>query len=97
MVIERVQKMSVEKFLDFAESSEYCYEYIDGEPIKMAGGKLNHFLIGMNIAFLLRRLVGDSGCHALGSGMLVKVGERRLVAPDVSVVRGEPETEADTR
>ena len=29
--------------------------------------------------------------------MLVKTGEASLVAPDVSVVCGEPETEADTR
>ena len=43
MVIERVQKMSVEEFLDFAEGSEEWYEYIDGEPIKMTGGKAESF------------------------------------------------------
>ena len=31
MAIERVRQMSVEEFLDFAESSEEWYEYIDGE------------------------------------------------------------------
>ena len=43
MVIERVQQMSVEEFLDFAESNVDRYEYIDGELYQMTAGKLNHF------------------------------------------------------
>ena len=97
MVIERVQKMSVEEFLDFAESSEERYEYIDDEPIKMSGGKLNHFLIIANIMNAIANLLAERDFDVLGSGMLVRVGEANLVAPDVSVVSGEPETEADTR
>ena len=97
MVIERVQKMSVEEFLDFAESSEEWYEYIDGEPIKMTGGKLNHFRIISRLQLLLASLLADSDNEVLGSGMLVRVGDASLVAPDVSVVSGKPETEADTR
>ena len=75
MVIERVQQMSVEEFIDFAESNVDRYEYIDGELYQMTGGKLNHFVISMNIAFLLRRLLADRDCQVLGSGMLVKAGE----------------------
>ena len=97
MVIERVQQMSVEEFIDFAESNVDRYEYIDGELYQMTGGKLNHFVISMNIAFLLRRLLADRDCQVLGSGMLVKAGKTRLVAPDVIVVCGDPETESDTR
>ena len=97
MLAERVRAMTIEEFLDFAESSEDRYEYIDGEPIKMTGGKLNHFAIGMNVALSLGRLLADNDCQVLGSGMLIRVGETRLVAPDVSVVCGEPETESDTR
>ncbi len=97
MVIERVQKMSVEEFLDFAESSEEWYEYIDGEPIKMTGGKLNHFDIISNILFELRVLLADTECRTLPNGMLVRAGDASLVSPDVIVVCGEPLTEADTR
>ena len=97
MVIERVRQMSVEEFLDFAESSEEWYEFIDGEPIKMTGGKLNHFDIISNILFGFRLLLAETDCRTLPNGMLVRVGEASLVAPDVSVVCGEPETEADTR
>ena len=97
MVIERVRQMSVEEFLDFAESSEDRYEYIDGELIQMTGGKLNHFRIINRIQTLLERLLEVTDCEVLGSGMLVRVGDESLVAPDVCVVCGQPETEADTR
>lgn len=97
MVIERVRQMSIEEFLSFAERSDYRYEYIDGEPIKMTGGKLNHFRLIHRLQFLLESLLSESEYEVLGSGMLVRVGEASLVAPDVSVVSGEPETEADTR
>ena len=97
MVIERVPEMSVEEFLDFAESSEDRYEYIDGEPHKMTGGKLNHFQIIANIMFQFRLLLAETDCRTLPNGMLVSVGEASLVSPDVIVVCGEPETEADTR
>ena len=97
MVIERVRQMSVEEFLDFAERSEYRYEYIDGEPIKMTGGRLNHFRLINRLQFLLESLLSESNCEVLGSGMLVRVGEASLVAPDVSVVCGQAQTEVDTR
>ena len=97
MVIERVRQMSVEEFLDFAENSEDWYEYIDGEPRKMTGGKLNHFWIINRIQVLLGIRLADTDFEAIAAGMLVKAGETRLVAPDVSVVRGKPETESETR
>jgi len=96
MELERVQQMTVEEFLDFAARSEYRYEYINGEPIKMSGGKLNHFLIIANIMNAIANLLADRDFDVLGSGMLVRVGEATLVAPDVSVISGQPETEADT-
>ncbi len=97
MVVDSVRQMSVEEFLDFVEDNEDRYEYIDGEAYPMTGGKLNHFVIITNIVGKIRSLLADRDCLVLTSGMLVKAGETRLVAPDVSVVCGEPETEADTR
>lgn len=97
MVIERVRQMSVEEFLDFAENSEDWYEYIDGEPRQMTGGKLNHFVIISNVMGKIGSLLAGSDCQVLANGMLVKAGDTRLVAPDVIVICGHPETEADTR
>ena len=97
MVVDSVRPMSVEEFLDFVEDNEDWFEYIDGEPRQMTGGKLNHFRIINRILVLLGSRLSDTDCEAIAGGMLVKAGETRLVAPDVSVVCGEPETEADTR
>ncbi|MCE2473714.1 MAG: Uma2 family endonuclease [Anaerolineae bacterium] len=63
----------------------------------MTGGKLYHFVISRNIVVLLSRLLADTDCLVLPGGMLIRVGVASLVAPDVSVICGEPETEADTR
>ena len=90
MVIERVQQMSVEEFLDFAESNVDRYEYIDGELYQMTAGKLNHFRIINSVLFLLNNRLEDTDCEAIGSGMLVRAGKTRLVAPDVIVVCGDP-------
>ena len=97
MAVERVRQASVEEFLDIAEASEYRYEYIDGEPIKLTGGKLNHFRIIHRIQVLLDRFLAATNCEVLASGMLVRVGQSTLVDPDVSVVCGTAETESDTR
>ena len=97
MVVERVRQMSVAEFLDFAESSEDRYEFIDGELVPMTGGKLNHFRIINRLQILLASLLPASDCEVLGSGMLVRAGDANLLSPDVTVVCGEPETESDTR
>lgn len=97
MLAERVRAMTIEEFLDFAESSEERYEYIDGEPIKMTGGKLNHFRITNSVQSLLNVMLANTDFEVFAGGMLIRVGEARLVAPDLSVVCGEPETESDTR
>lgn len=97
MIAEQVRQMSVAAFLDFAESSEERYEYIDGELYHMTGGRLDHFTIIANVTGRFQTLLADTHCLVVGSGMFVKASEARLLAPDVSVVCGDPETEADTR
>ena len=97
MVIERVRQMSVEEFLDFAERSEERYEYIDGGVYPMTGGKLNHFRIIKNVVLVFERQLEDYEYETIPNGMLIRAGDATLVAPDVSVVCGDPQTEADTR
>jgi len=96
MVIERVQKMSVEEFLDFAERSEERYEYIDGELYEMTSTKYNHNVITYNLALGLGALLTDTDCQVL-LGQGVGAGAARFLIPDVGVVCGEPQTEFDTR
>ena len=97
MISEAVRQMKIADFLDYAEGSEHGYELIDGEPRQMFGGTLNHFRIIHEIQVLLSNRLADSDCQVIASGMLVKTGAARLLAPDVSVVCGRPQTEAGTR
>ena len=96
MVIERAQQMSVEEFLDFAESSEERYEYVDGELYQMTSTKFNHNVISYNLALGLGTLLADTDCQVLPV-QGVGAGEARFLIPDVVVVCGEPQTEFDTR
>ncbi len=97
MVLERVRRMSVGEFLDFAETSEEAYEYLDGELIAMSGGTLNHYRVIRRLLNLLEWQLAGSDCEIFPGGLLVQAGEGRLLAPDLSVVCGPAETDATSR
>ena len=97
MIVERVREMSVAEFLDFAESSEEWYEYIDGEPRQMTTAKLGHNIICGNLVFMLRLALRGRDCTVLGAGQGVVAGETQLLIPDVTVVCGPAETDATSR
>ena len=97
MVVERVRRMSVEDFLDFAEQSEEWYEYIDGDLYPMTTPTFRHNVISFNIASRLGMLLADQNCQALGMGQGIRVAETRFLIPDVCLVCGEPLLEAASR
>ena len=63
----------------------------------MEWATFSHNVIISAVLVSLERQIGETDCMLLGSGMLVKAGPASLVAPDASVVCGEPETEAASR
>lgn len=78
--------MSVEEFLALDRSNpEVRYEYVDGMAYMLAGGKLSHSRIKLNIAVLLSNLLRDSGCNVFDSDAYVRLAEKRYVFPDVTV------------
>ena len=97
MVIERVQQVSVEAFLDFAESSEDWHEFIDGEPYKMTAASYKHNVICNNLVLRLGFLLADMDCQVLGAGQGVKCAEMVFLIPDMCVVWERPLLDADSR
>ncbi len=97
MLMEQVRPMTVEEFLDFAESREERYEFINGEICPMTGGKLAHFDIITNLLDMLKSRLPVSKHRRYSAGMLIRAGADTLLSPDVMVVSGQPETEANTR
>ena len=97
MAVERVRRMSVEEFLDFAETREEWYEYIDGELHPMTPPTYRHNIISMNIALGLSTLLANRNCQTLGMGQGIMASGTKFLIPDVCVVCGDPTLEYDTR
>ncbi len=97
MLAERVRQMSVEEYLAYEESSEESHEYIHGELYEMTGARLNHGKIIARLITALSIRLAKTDCDVIASTIRIKVRESDFLIPDVTVVCGEPETEADTR
>ncbi|MYD11665.1 MAG: Uma2 family endonuclease [Chloroflexi bacterium] len=95
MAIDRILQMTAEEYFAFDEASEYKNEFIDGEVIPMTGGTAYHAEIMWNLGFALGlRLSGDD-FHFYTSAMRVRVSQTRYLYPDLSIVSGEPELDAN--
>ncbi len=78
--------MSVEEYFALEDSSsETHYEYIDGVAYMLAGGRLSHSRIKLNLAVLLSNLLQGSACQVFDSDAQVRLSEKRYVFPDVTV------------
>ena len=93
MAITGVRTMTVEEYLAFEEQSELQYEFIDGELYEMPGGTFQHENINVNLAHAFRKLLDRSAFTVLGSRMQVRIPPTKIVYPDLSVVRGQQQTE----
>jgi Uma2 family endonuclease len=87
-------KYTIEQYIELEKSSEERYEYFAGEVFAMAGGSLNHSLIGTNISRAIGNRLSGKPCIALNSDIRVKVpADPPYRYPDATVVCGEPVTE----
>ena len=83
---------TVEEYITLLQSSDVRYEYFDGEIVAMAGGKISHGAIALNVAATLQRKL--SGCRAFSSDVAIKVpAAPPFRFPDVSVICGQIEIE----
>jgi Uma2 family endonuclease len=88
------RKYTVEEYIELLKNSEERFEYFDGEIVSMAGGKISHGGIGVNIAGELRSRLGGRPCQVFNSDVAIKtVRAHPFRYPDVSVVCGEPVSE----
>ncbi len=88
-------KYTIEEYIELEKSSEERYEYFDGEVFAMAGGSLNHSLIGTNVSRAIGNRLAGKPCVTLNSDIRVKVpADPPYRYPDVTVICGEPVTES---
>jgi Uma2 family endonuclease len=78
-------KMSIEEYFQLENSSlETRYEYVDGEVRMLAGGTLDHGIIRLNLASILRNLLNGRPCRVFSEDR-VRVSASKYVYPDVTV------------
>ncbi len=102
MSAQPVPYITVKQYLEIEREAEYKSEYfqgmmwpLGGVPHGMAGGRMQHGRIAVNLAAELRAALRGR-CSVLNSDMRIHVGPDGLYTyPDVSVVCGPPEVTDD--
>ena len=80
--------VTVERYFDIAEESEFKVEYIDGEVFEMPVVKSKHLLIERNVSRFMHTQL-DPDIFAVHSGSAtIRPDSSAYLHPDLSVVRG---------
>ncbi len=84
------------EYVAIANDSGVKYEYVSGEIVAMAGGSLAHARLISRVSSALDRALEGKPCIVLPSDMRVRIrAADRATYPDVFVVCGQPEQDAD--
>lgn len=67
--------MSPQEYLEWEESQDIKYEYINGEVFAMTGGTIPHTSIALNLASALKSHLRGSPCRAFMADAKVAVTE----------------------
>jgi Uma2 family endonuclease len=89
------KNLSPEDYLSWERQQDRKHEYMDGEVFAMAGGSPRHNRLIMTTGIVLDGRLAPRGCRVLSSDQRIRVGARRYVYPDLTVVCGPPAVEHD--
>ena len=88
--------MTLPQFLVWQQRQDRRHEFIDGEPVAMAGGTRAHDRIQRNLINRTTSLLRGSGCEPLGPDMMVLTGNGNGRYPDMTIDCGPFEPNALT-
>jgi Uma2 family endonuclease len=88
-------RVSLADFLDWEREQPHRYEFDGTQPIPMTDGTVAHARLVHRIMEALHPLL-PSGHEAFGGDLKVLTAPSRVRYPDVLVLKGEPEPDADT-
>jgi Uma2 family endonuclease len=96
MVDAARRRVTYSEYVAIANDSSVKYEYVAGEIVAMAGGTVAHARLISKVTGLLDRALEGKPCIVLPSDMRVRIrAADRATYPDLFVVCGEPERDAD--
>ncbi len=76
-------------YFAWEQSAPGRWEYVQGEIRAMAGGTVNHALVGADNVRVLGNALIPKGCQVFGSDLKAHTGDGVNTFPDVAVVCGE--------
>jgi Uma2 family endonuclease len=82
------RKMTIEEFLTWQTRQAHKFEFVDGQPVAMAGAKLRHDRVTGNAFTEIRRQLRAAGssCDAFTSDIGIRTAVSRIRRPEVSVL-----------
>lgn len=89
-VPKRLQRLSVEEYLEAERDGSVRHEYIDGQVFAMAGASDRHNRISLNFAAKLDGHLDDGPCDVFIADMKVSVSDSVFYYPDVVVACDGP-------
>ncbi|HSO75728.1 MAG TPA: Uma2 family endonuclease, partial [Blastocatellia bacterium] len=89
-VPKRLQRVSVDEYLEGEKDGRVRHEYIDGQVFAMAGASDRHNRISINLTTKLDNHLGDGPCEVFMADMKVSVNESLFYYPDVVVACDAP-------
>ncbi|HEY3233928.1 MAG TPA: Uma2 family endonuclease [Polyangiaceae bacterium] len=92
------RKYSISEYVQLEDYSNVRHEYFDGQIYAMAGGTPEHGTYAANVIGLLTAQLRGRPCRVQTSDVRIRVQSTGLdTYPDVSVVCGRAETDAEDR
>jgi len=87
--------LTEEEYLRIERAAETKSEFHDGQMFAMAGGSLDHSVIGVNVCAILRGQA-PSGCRTFSSDLRIRIISAGLYTyADGGVICGDPQFEGD--
>lgn len=89
---------TMEDYLEMETASLQKHEYYKGEIFAMAGARMDHNTITVNLTSVLKQKLRGSSCRVFNSEQRIHVQENSLFTyPDLSIVCGQPITLNDDK
>jgi Uma2 family endonuclease len=86
---QKAHRLTEAEYLKIERAAEFRSEFYDGEMFAMAGGTLEHSLIGTNVAAEFRTALRGRNCLAYNGELRIKIEATGLnTYPDLSVICG---------
>jgi Uma2 family endonuclease len=82
------RELTIAEFLSWQSGQDRLYEFVDGEPVAMAGAKLRHDRVTVNALSEITRQLRASGspCDAFTGDIGIRTAPNRIRRPEVSIL-----------